>query len=406
MVAKTFCLSSFFELFRWSRVKLNYKEILDLKFWKYMKSILFVLDYFTPHRWWVENVFENIIQRLDKKWYKIFILTSRFDKSLPGCEQNWNVKIYRVWSSRISFMMRAIKIGKKVLEENKIDIIHASTYWWAIPAAILAKKFDKKVILTVHEIFGKLWYKYKWVAKWFLYKVFETIIFKFKYDIYHCVSHNTENELIAEYNVDKKKVCVIHNWVDYDFWDPNKVEDYEIKSLRARQNWWDKFVFLYFGHAGKSKWIDYLVEVLPELSKLENVEIVLNIIDSKRTRKTISKIKKIKWNNIKLFNGMAKDDLRVLVASCDSVIAPSISEWFGSVHTEACAMWKILITSKTSAIPEVVSWKVRFIKPGSSKEIIEAAKDVIEWKYKKIPIKTFDWDKNVGNIERLYESFK
>ena len=91
-----------------------------------------------------------------------------------------------------------------------------------------------------------------------------------------------------------------------------------------------------------------------------------------------------------------------MVASCNAVIAPSISEWFWSVHTESVAMWKILITSKTSAIPEVVSGKIRFIKPGDSDEIVQAVKDVIEWKYKNIPVKTFDWDKSVEEVERLY----
>ena len=91
-----------------------------------------------------------------------------------------------------------------------------------------------------------------------------------------------------------------------------------------------------------------------------------------------------------------------MVASCDCVIAPSISEWFGSVHTETVAMWKILITSKTSAIPEVVSGKIRFIKPWDSNEIIQAAKDVIEWKYETISNKIFNWDNTVEEIEKLY----
>ena len=91
-----------------------------------------------------------------------------------------------------------------------------------------------------------------------------------------------------------------------------------------------------------------------------------------------------------------------MVASCNAVIAPSISEWFWSVHTESVAMWKILITSKTSAIPEVVSWKVRFIRPADSNEIVQAVKDVVEWKYKKIPMKTFDRDETVEQLERLY----
>lgn len=367
-----------------------------------MKSILFVLDYFMPHRWWVENVFENIIQRLEKKWYNIFVLTSKFSSKLKDFEEFGNVKIYRVGKGRISFMRKAIKKWKKILRENDIDVIHGSTYGWAIPAAVLAKKFNKKVILTVHEIFGKLWFKYKWILRWLVYKRFEKRIFKHKYDVYHCVSHNTEKELLAEYKVDKNKVCVIHNWVDYDFWDPDEVKNYEIKSLRTREGRWDDFVFFYYWHAGKSKWIDYLVQALPELVKMEWVRFVFNIIDSKRTKEILKKINKVKSKNIQVFNWMKREDLRLFVASCDCVIAPSLSEWFGSVHTESCAMWKILITSRTSAIPEVVSWKVRFIKPYSSEEIVQAARDVIEWKYKKIPYKSFDRDDTIEQLERLY----
>ena len=367
-----------------------------------MKSILFVLDYYIPHRWWVENVFENIIKRLEKKWYKIFILTSKFTESLKDYEEIWNIKIYRTWKNRKSFMWKSIPLGKKILKENNIDTIHWSTYWWAIPAAILGKKFDKKVILTVHEIFGKLRYQYKWIAKWFLYKLFERSIFWFNYDIYHCVSENTKNELIQEYKINPEKVCVIHNWVDYDFRDPKHVSSKEIFAWRKEKWRDDNFVFLYFGHAGKSKWIDYLVKALPELVKIENTKFVFNIIDSKRTPIILNEIYNTKWDNIQVFKWVSKEELRTMVASCDCVIAPSISEWFGSVHTETVAMWKILITSKTSAIPEVVSGKIRFIKPWDSNEIIQAAKDVIEWKYETIPNKIFNWDNTVEEIEKLY----
>lgn len=367
-----------------------------------MKSILFVLDYYIPHRWWVENVFENIINRLEKKWYKIFVLTSKFDCNLQDIEQTGNVTIYRVGNSRISFMKKAISKWEKILRENSIDIIHWSTYWWAIPAAILSKKFNKKVILTVHEIFGKLRYQYKWILRWFIYKMFEKIIFMYNYDLYHCVSYNTEKDLIDTYHIDKSKTCVIHNWVDYDFWDMKKISDKEISDRKKQSGRWDKFVFFYFWHAGKSKWIDYLVQALPNLIKLKNTEFVFNIIDSKRTPEILKKIYSIKWQNIQVFNWVSKEQLRLMVASCDCVIAPSLSEWFGSVHTEACAMWKVLITSKISAIPEVVSWKIRFIKPGNSDEIVNAAKDVINWKYEDIPNKNFSWDGTVEKIEKLY----
>ena len=65
------------------------------------------------------------------------------------------IEIYRAGRNRISFMRKAIQIGNKIFSDKKsdIDIIHASTYGAAIPASILAKKFNKKTILTVHEIF-------------------------------------------------------------------------------------------------------------------------------------------------------------------------------------------------------------------------------------------------------------
>ena len=366
-----------------------------------MKSILFVLDYYIPHRWGVENVFENIIKRLEKKWYKIFVLTSKFDSKLKDFGEFWNVKIYRIGNGRLSFMRKAIWKWKEILKNNNIDVIHGSTYGWAIPAAILGKKFGKKVILTVHEIFRKLWYKYKWIVKWFIYKLFEKIIFEYKYDIYHCVSYNTQKDLINGYKINKDKTRVIHNWVDYEFWNPDEVKNYEIKSLRTRENWWNDFVFLYFGHAGKSKWIDYLVQALSELVKVKNTKFVFNIIDSKRSKKILEKIGNIGWN-VQVFNWMTKNELRTMVASCDCIIAPSISEWFGSVHTETCAMGKMLITSNIPVLKEVVWWKVRFIKPGSSKEIVKSVKDVMAGKYENISMKKFDWDETVKQVEKLY----
>jgi len=43
-----------------------------------------------------------------------------------------------------------------------------------------------------------------------------------------------------------------------------------------------------------------------------------------------------------------------MVASCDVVVAPSLSEGFGSVHTETVAMEKSLITTSIASLPEVL----------------------------------------------------
>lgn len=57
-------------------------------------------------------------------------------------------------------LIKGIKIFKHK-DGAAISLIHTSTYGGAIPAAILGKVFHKRVVLTVHEVFGKLRMKYK-----------------------------------------------------------------------------------------------------------------------------------------------------------------------------------------------------------------------------------------------------
>jgi hypothetical protein len=103
-----------------------------------MKELLFILDYYAPHRGGIENVFENIISRLTKKNYHIHLLTSRFDPTLPEREQHTNLTIYRIGNGRKSFFFHAFWKGANILSHNKqIQIIHASTYTSAFPASIL-----------------------------------------------------------------------------------------------------------------------------------------------------------------------------------------------------------------------------------------------------------------------------
>ena len=125
-------------------------------------EILFLLDYYSPHRWWIENVFEHLINWLLGKWYKITLITSRFQEQLKSYEKVGNLSIYRVWKTRKSFFFKWFFKACKLLNKNKnIKIIHSSSYTSAVPASILAKIFHKKSVVTIHEIFWKLWKELK-----------------------------------------------------------------------------------------------------------------------------------------------------------------------------------------------------------------------------------------------------
>lgn len=367
-----------------------------------------MLDYYLPHKGWSETVFEAIISRLLEKWYEISLCTSRFDPNLPKEEHKDNLHIYRVGRQRVSFMIGGWYKGAQLLKHHQdISLIHTSTYGWAIPSALLGYRFHKKVVLTVHEVFGKLWLNYKWFWKWWMYYLFEKLIFCFSYDVYHCVSYYTMNALRLVYGIPDDKIKMIYNGVDTHFRNKDEVSPVEIKNRRTTHGRNDNFVVTYYGHAGKSKWLDNFVQALPELITLDaKLLCVCNLIASKRTPIIKEKIQQYHLgSSVQVYDGVDKEELRLMIASSDMIIAPSLSEWFGSVHTESTAIQKPLLTTYVASIPEVVCGNVKFVMPGSKREIIQAILERDTWinnpEYV-LPNKKFSRNATVKEIIKLY----
>lgn len=375
------------------------------------KRILLFLDYYLPHCWGVETVFEQIIDRLRTKWYHITLVTSHFDNKLKTHEVLNNLEIYRVGFGRFSFLFLSLFKGFFLLKNQKFDLIHASTYVWAFPASLLGLFFHKKVVLTVHEVFGKLWLLYKGWFWWRIYLFLEKLLFIMPYTIYYCVSKYTMNSLRLLYGIPDNKLAVIYNGVDYDFWNSNKVNDNEMVEWKKEYSWNWRFVVLYYGHAGKSKWLDSLIDCIPQMIKYDpTVLFVFNIIDSKRRNKTLNRLHFLEkfWfaRQIQIFEWVNKLDLRIMISSCDVVVAPSISEWFGSVHTETVAMEKPLITTYIASLPEVVWGATIFIQPWSCKQLLDAILTIKENQQdiEILPVKSFDRNDTIIKIEDIYDS--
>ncbi|MEI8091006.1 MAG: glycosyltransferase [bacterium] len=73
------------------------------------------------------------------------------------------------------------------------------------------------------------------------------------YDVYHCVSKNTMKDIQAVYRIPSRKIHMIYNGVDTEFWNPKHVIESDIASRKTAHGRTDRYVVLYYGHAGKSK---------------------------------------------------------------------------------------------------------------------------------------------------------
>ena len=376
------------------------------------KTILYLLDYYLPHAWGVETVFEQIISRSVEKGYQVIVLTSLYDPKLKKLEKENNLKIIRTGRWRKSFIRSGFWTGRKLLKREKIDFIHTSTYWGAIPASLLGILFKKKVLITVHEIFGQLWKQYKPWRSARIYQVFEWLIFQLPYSIYHCVSLYTLNSLRIAYWIADEKLRLVYNGVDHNFWDRSKISTDEKNTIREKYQLWTYFSLLYFWHTGISKGIDTLLEAVPELlTQSEDLQLIFNFIPAQRdteikTRLSslLEKIAPEAAKRVKVYNGLQKSELRALVSQVDGVIAPSLSEGFWSVHTETLALGTPLITTAISSLPEVTGGKTIMMRPWDKSSLLSAVQKLKKSEYANLPEKFFDREKQYAEIELLYQN--
>ncbi|MDR2190755.1 MAG: glycosyltransferase family 4 protein [Candidatus Peribacteria bacterium] len=193
-------------------------------------KILFVLDLFKPHIGGIEVLFDNLIERLLQQGHSVKVLTSKYMPTLPAYEKiSDTYEIYRVGHNRYDFMIFCLLQGIQLAKWA--DIIHTTTYNAAIPASIIGKISKKNVILTVHEIFGQLRYRFMG-RKGFFYKCFESLIFLFPFDKFLCVSNYTKNNLRIYFGISDKKLITIYNGIDYTLWKREQFPEKEQKALR------------------------------------------------------------------------------------------------------------------------------------------------------------------------------
>ncbi len=149
---------------------------------------------------------------------------------------------------------------------------------------------------------------------------------------------------------------MIYNGLDNDFWNPKTIDTKKLADFQKKHRLIsgdsekntlsnkNKFTGLYYGHAGKSKGLDYLIDaIIPILEQNKNIKFIFNIITSQASQTAIKKLqtiqKKYNWEDrLFIFDGFPLNELKLLVASCDFVVAPSLAEGFGSVHSEASQM--------------------------------------------------------------------
>jgi len=359
-------------------------------------KILFVLEYYYPNIGGVETLFKNLIDNLAKNGNEIYIITMQFDQSLPLEENNHSIHIIRIPTpSRYLFTLLAIK---KVFHwSSRVDLIHTTSYNAAIPAFIGSIFSKKKVIITFHEVWGKLWFKLPFISKpsAFLHFLFEQVLLKIPFHHFIAVSKYTQNKLL-ETGISPRKISRIYNGIDYS----------NHPSLERLHS--NNFHFVYFGRPGISKGLDILIQgIIPFLK--ENQDCYLSLVIPKNNDPVVKWIS-TQINNaglsekIQLTGHLPQKELKELLKSAYAVIIPSYSEGFCFAAVESAAYSIPIIAAPNGALPEVVSGQHIFIENFTPMGLENALLKAKNQHWKNLPLLKFELTETIEKYTDLYRS--
>ncbi len=358
-------------------------------------KILFVVEHFYPYVGGAEELFLNLTTSLAGHGHDITVVTTLHNDSLQKSEVYKGVKISRVRCYN-RFLFTIMGLPEILRRAKNADCIHTTSYNSAVPAFIAGFFLRKKVIITFHEVWGKLWFRLPYTSQFLLscYYFYEKFILKLPFDRYIAVSDYTRKSLI-ESGISENKISRIYNGIDYDSLKPFQFHPPQ------------KFTICFFGRLGISKGIELLIEAAGAfISKYPDAsfKLIIPTYPEKLFEKIITSIRKLKLeNNILLLHNLTREQLLSEVSGSSCVIIPSYSEGFCFVAAESIGMGVPVISSGKGALSEVVSGKHIIIESLNADGIFNALEKAIQNKWNENPTVYFPLKKSIEDYLRLYQ---
>lgn len=351
-------------------------------------------------------ILDNIIFELQKVGgiSKFWIeLIKRFNHSsldmtfLEGRNINFNIFRKNFSHKKEVFFEKSPLLFRRILNVNyKCEIFHSSYYRVSTKA--------KYNLVTIHDLMNEKFPKnYKDV----LLSMKKKHACK-KADIIFTVSKKTKSDLLELYDfVEEENVKVVYNGVSKEFYHDKAVAPFIIEQKQLIP----KKYFLYVGTRGFCKNFSYVLKFFHYSLKNgcnNHLVIVTNSPLSKQENDYISRIG-ISTSRIITFQNISSDELRKLYSNCLAMLMPSIYEGFGIPAAEAARCGALVLSSKNSAIEEIIGkseYSFNIDLKGEIERVFSLGfrneKSDIERNRVLARSKKFNWDNSASEIEQVY----
>lgn len=245
---------------------------------------------------------------------------------------------------------------------NPVDVLF-------IPASALPIIHPKKTVVTIHDL---AWKYFPQSFTWFMRNFLEWstgFAVKRAFRII-AVSESTKKDLVKFYNVDEKKVVVIHHGYENEISNIKlQIPNFEIQNP----------YILFLSTIQPRKNLQGLIEAFREL-KQQHPEIEHKlVVVGKPGWKFESIMKEIERNRdiVNYLNHVSEEKKYAILHGASALVLPSFYEGFGMQILESFAAGTPVITSKVSSLPEVAGEAAVYFDPHNKVEIKNAIKNVL-----------------------------
>jgi glycosyltransferase involved in cell wall biosynthesis len=362
------------------------------------RPVLFVLEHFHPYLGGVEQLFLQLTRALVSEGVAVTVVTTRHHPSLPLREICGGVRIRRV-RARNRYLFTLLAFPVALCHAFRARVVCTSTYNAALPAFLAATIARKRAYITVHEIWGPLWFRLPWLGKFSasLHNLFEKFVIRLPFHRYIAVSEFT-GAALADQGIPPEKVKVICNGLDYKRLDQYRQNPTDSVSRH-------KPCFIYYGRLGHSKGLDLIVSggaLFMQLHPECAVELIVPEVP-KRFRKRLGReiAKSGAKGEFLLTGSLPPEELFRKIQAATAVLIPSYSEGFCYVAAECTALGVPMVSSGQGALRETAGGRVVHISPLTPEGLCEAMEKAYAGQFNNLPVRRFPLEDQVQQYLEL-----
>jgi len=305
------------------------------------------------------TISNNLAMGLDENIFEVF---SFFPTNGPASEIICN-NVKNFYPSKNSFFA-IIKSLKKVVKQNKINIVHAqgtrAAFW--VRVAFLFSPNRPKIIYTVH---GFHIIRKNFISR-NIFLFFEKILNQLV-DVLVCVSESDKKIILKHKAISLEKIKIIKNGIDVTQFFIKKEEIQKTKEVLNLDN---KFIMSSISRLHPQKDISTILNSVKIISSKINNFVLLIIGDGPLRESLEKEVMDLNIVDKVIFLG-ARKDVPILMNVSDIIILSTNWEGLPLIPLEAGASKKPIIASDVDGVREtIINGKTGFLfKKGSSNDL-------------------------------------